>query len=568
MNKRSIKINPEYIFPAIHFLLTFLVERVCFVFEDNWSFVNEIPRNSYISDKTELVITYLLSKLCAGIIIWLLWKLIFGIIRKRIPRSTVVLFGVIYLLGVVVSLFFYPNMFFLAWDNLTTYSMAIRFLPTYWQSVYTGVVYAGPMMVIPHPYGIFVFQWLALVAVTAYIFTALEKLYEGKNIKYLSLLVFLFPETFNIMYDAYRNNYFTVLCMFYFTYIFLHCRTEEEISVRQLITVGVMSAFIMVWRSEGLLIGAGGILLYLLFKKQPWKKMVTLLVMSVAAFLLFNSIQGIGAKKYYGQDYMIVNTADVLRSILNDPAADLTYEGVGADLAAIEAVVPVQVLKEGGLTGLRNYNWTMGRTNFNQTLAEDEAAAAYMKAYYSIVLNNISSYLNVQTNYFFSSLGLDISHATYSYTGESQVALEPYVYYRWEEGSRELMETPFTADWERNPLRVWGYRVFTWFTTVWRELWENTGISELMHAGVLVLNIVILLYEMILFVTERTRAHLEYVVYFMILMGEFLAIFLFLPWSRAAYLYPMLYCSYLMIGLYIAEKKFSKKKDKVEELNG
>lgn len=30
------------------------------------------------------------------------------------------------------------------------------------------------------------------------------------------------------------------------------------------------------------------------------------------------------------------------------------------DLAANEAVVPVQVLKEAGMTGYRNYNFTMG----------------------------------------------------------------------------------------------------------------------------------------------------------------------------------------------------------------
>lgn len=545
----------EYALPAIHFILTFFLERKLFIFSGNFDFVNEIARNEYISDKTEMVIVYILSKLVAAIIIWLMWKFVFEVIKRRIDKQPVILFGIIFLIGVVMGAFYFPNMMPHAIDNYTNYSMAIRFLPTYWQSVYTGVAYAGSMMVFPHPFGIYLFQWMAFVSTVAYIYVGLDKVFQGKNVKYFSLFFFFIPESFYVVFDAYRNNYYAILCLFYFAYlIFTFRNKEKQFRMVEMISMSVLSAFIMVWRSEGILIGLVGMLLLVVAYRIKWKKILILTGVFLCTFLMTNSIQDIGSKKYYGQDYMIINTADVLNSILNNPDADLQYEGAEDDLLAIEMVVPVQVLKESGATGYRDYNWTSGRKNFNQSLASDQEAADYMSAYYHIIFHNIDSYLNVQTNCLYRALQIDGLCPYFAYSGEKTTFLEPFQYTRWQVGCEELEATYGTAQWKTNSIRKFGFAIVTWVVTLLRTLWESTGVNTILHAGMLIANGALLLIEAFKVLFCKEKKSLEYLLYFSILLGETAAIFLFMPVGRAAYFYPVIYVSYFVIFFYFAEK--------------
>lgn len=549
-----------------HFLLTFFLERTCFVFKDNFSFVNEIARNNYVSDKFEMFLVYLLSKLCAAIFIAFFWRIVFGIIKKRIPGKTALLFGFVFLIGVAIGWCQYPNMFSLAIDNYTTYAQAIRFVPTYWQSVYTGVVYAGSMMVVPHPFAIYLFQWLLFVGVVGYIYNGVEKTFNSKNLKYLTLLLFFLPESYYLVFDAYRNNYFAMLCLFYFAYIFFALRKPDvTVDTKELVGISLLSAFIAVWRSEGFLVGAGGIVMLCFLYHKNWKKLISIVVIFLGAVLLLNSVQGIGAKKYYGKDYSIVNTTDVLRNILNDPNTNLLYPGAEEDLMALEEIIPIQVLKEAGMTGFRNYNWTSGRENFNQTLASDEAAAAYMSAYYRIIWNNMSGYLNVQTNAFFEALGLQVRHTVYGYTGTNYTNLESFQYHQWLIGYEELQDTPFTTKWVESPKRIWLYNVTTWALTVWRELWTGFGIDTLLHIVILLADFFLLIWGFIQVLLEKQKRFWEYIIYFLIILGEFAALFLFMPVGRTEYLYPMLYSSYLILFFFLAENKFEIKKIRGEE---
>lgn len=279
----------------------------------------------------------------------------------------------------------------------------------------------------------------------------------------------------------------------------------------------------------------------------------------ICGFAVFNNIQGIGSKKYYGQDYMILNTTNVLYSILNNPEANFAYEGAEEDLSNIEAVVPVEVLKESAMTGYRNYNWTAGREDFNQTLASDDLAKRYMSSYYRIILNNKTDYLNVQINNFFNALQINANHTTYSYTGDSYVELQHFVYDGWQIGKEEIKSTFFTERWENSEKRIWLYDVLDWFMLVWRELWGNTGINVLLHAGAIIADVLILLLEIFRLFENRKKEHLEFVLLFLILVGEALAVLLFMPEGRAAYLYPVLYTSYFLIAMYVI-RGFSKSK--------
>lgn len=565
MNKHNVKktfLNIETVFPILHFLLTFIWERTLFDFSRNNSLKSlclTIERNNYMSDFTEILMVYILSKFFAGLMIMLLWKLIFYILKRKICRPKFFLFGIIFLVGVILGFIFFPSTFALEVDNYANYYAAINFLPTYWHSLYTGGIYAGCMMVIPHPFSIFLFQWLFFVIVIAYMYSKIEQRFERKRYKYLALAFFILPETYYIVFNAYRNNFYTILCLFYLTYI-LFASHDKHYKLREIIAISILSAFIMIYRSEGILIGLGGMLyLFLFVYKVHWKKIILVGTIFIISFVGIRSLHNIGSKKYYGQDYMIINTTNVLYSILNNPQANLSYEGAEEDLANIEAVIPVEVLKEYGMAGYRNYNWTCGRKDFNQTLVDDETASKYMFSYYSIILHNITDYLNVQTNLFFGALGINVQHTTYSYTGNSHVELQQFVYDSWQKGSAKLRETPFTKQWENNEIRIFIYSIISWLLTIWRELWTNTGINTILHSAILMLDILILFYEIIKMFSDKGKYHLRFIILFLIVVAELFAILMFMPEGRPAYLYPMLYTSYLLIFMYFI---FSREKQK------
>ncbi len=557
----------EYAVPAIHFILTFFLERKLFIFSGNFDFVNEIARNDYISDKAEMVIVYILSKLVAAIIIWLMWKFVFDVIKGKIDKNPLILFGIIFVIGVVVGAFYTPAMTAAPIDDYTTYSMSIRFLPTYWQSIYTGVAYAGSMMVFPHPFGLFLFKWMAFTATIMYIYVGMEKTFVGKNYKYAALIFFLLPESYSIVFEYYRNNYYAILCLFYFAYIVFTLRNKEkEFKMTEMISVAILSAFIMVWRSEGILFGVGGMLVLLVAYRIKWKKILVLLSVFICAFFVTSSIQEIGSKKYYGEDYMIVNTAGVLSSIFNNPDANLSYEGVEDDLLAIETVVPVQVLREDGLNGYRNYNWTYGRPNFNQSLVDDEAAANYMSAYYRIIYNNLATYLDVQTTNFFAALEIDARRTVYGYTGEKVTFLDNYEYTRWQVGLEEVKDTFLTEEWESKFIRMQGLIIIYRIILMVRDLWNATGINAILHGGFLLVSVLLFVVEASKALIYKEKKSWEYFVYFTVLIGELAALFLFMPVARAAYFYPVLYVSYFLIFFYFAEKRYKNINEKKESV--
>lgn len=560
VKKTSLTI--ETVFPILHFLLTFIWERILFNFSGNNSLKSlalTIERNNYVSGFAEYFIVYTISKLFAGLLIFFLWKFIFRIIKGEIPKSKLLLFGFIFMVGFIIRLFSFPPSATIVSDNYTNYLAAIHFCPTYWHSIYTGVIYSGCMMVIPHPFSIYVFQWLFYVLVIAYIYSKVEYIFKDTRYKYFVLAFFVLPETYDIISYPHRNNFYTIIVLYYFTYI-LFSLYEKNYRYKEIITLTVLSAFVMVYRSEGILIGLGGMLfLFVFVYKIPWKKLLLFGTIFVASFACFYGLQNIGSIKYYGQDYMIINTTNVLYSILNNPQADFSYEGAKEDLANIEAVVPVEVLKEYGADGYRNYNWTCGRKDFNQTLVDDDTASKYMHSYYSIILHNITDYLNVQTNLFFGALGINVQHTTYSYTGDSPMELQHFVYDLWQKGSAAMRETPFTEWWENNKIRIFIYSVISWILTVWKELWVNTGINSILHSAMLIIDILIIAYELIKMFMDRKKEHLKIIFLFLIVVAELLAIFMFMPAGFALYLYPMLYTSYLLIFMYII---FNHKKQK------
>lgn len=552
---REQKISVETLIPVLHFILTFFFERILFVFSNNWDVFVEVPRKTSVSNLTENVIVYCLSKMWALVIIYLIWKLIFAIVNKKIPRDITVLFLLIYVVGAFVNLLNYPSL--VSIDNYATYSYAIRFLPSYWHSIFTGALYAGSMMVLPHPFSIFLFRLLAFDATVAYIYCKLRKVYHGSNLCFLALLFLVLPETLNILANPYRTHDYVTLCLFYFAYIFFETKEESGDKFRKLLIISVLSGFVMVWRSEGIILGLGGLCFSLLNAyKLNKKRILALLLVFAGAFACFSKAQGIGSEKYFGQDYMMMNTLHPLYSILNNPNANFSYAGASEDLEALGAVTPVEFLKQYGDTaGYRNYNYSVrGHVDFNQSGVDDETAARYMRAYFRIILHNLNDYLNVQINFFFGSLGIGSRHAVYSYTDEEKTELAPFVYNFWQKGHEDIMGTFLSESWAQNTTRIYLNAIVENLKTTWRELWTGTGLNVLLHTCAVISIVVFMCVEFILACTQRTRRHIGWFIFWATNFGELCSIALFMPGSFPLYTYPILYPAYLLLCFYLADK--------------
>ena len=558
--KRILMGKYEIILPILHFILTFAWRRKIFLGFGNWEYFNTIVKNKgVISAAGEQYIVYLLSSVFCFLIIFAFWKLIFFIVKGRVDRRDVIILGVIFGIGLFCGFILYPSNFGLEIDNYTNYLMARRFQPTYWQSIYTGALYGGCLMVIPHPIALFVVQWGFFWSVVSYIYLGIKKVSGDKSIQYISLLLFLLPESYFLTFNTYRNNYYAVLILLYISYIYFSIKDNARaIGVKKKFLFLLCTAFIMVWRSEGLLVGVGGILIYLFFIIKIQNNIKTVLSLICSLFVMFvilSQIQAIGSKKYYGRDYMILNTTSVLYNIFNNPNSYLSYKGAQEDLKAIGAVIPVQVLKEKGMDGYRSYNWTNGRKDFNQTLTTDEKSKDYMSAYYRIILNNLKTYLDVQMNAFYFALQLPTVHTQYSYSGDSLVELENYVYDTWKEGEKEVKSVGNTKFWEKDKTRIGISAVVNEIISGWRELILNSGINVILHSLSLI-GLVLVLIKEILYIIDRKKSlvrGLPFIIAFVTVLGEYIAIMLFMPEGRATYLYPMLYASYLILYLYFSE---------------
>ena len=540
------------VIPIIHFMLTFLWERKVFVFSEPYTDMM-VRENHFLNNLGESVLVYIMSKTIALVLIFLLWKLVFGIINNRIQVSALHLFEVIFIAGIIVGLFFFPSMMAMEVDNWGNYASAIRFWPTYWHSIFTGALYGGCVMALPHPFSLFFFQWLSFVTVIAYIFYGIEKHYSSKNWKYFSLLFFFLPENYQIVFNPYRNNYYTVLCLFYFSYIvFSHLDvTRKEFHIKEGIVIAVLSAFIMVWRSEGMLVGAFGMLYLFVFVYQySIKKTLSIIVVLLFVLLILNKVSNVGNEKYYGRDYMIVNTPNVLYNIFNDPNINIEYEGAQEDLAAINAVTPLEILQQYGLYGARCYNYEQ-RGDIVRTLADDETADEYMRAYYRIVIHNFTNYMNYQTNVFFSALQIKADKPTYSYTGEDYMELKPFPFTFTPAEMKYFKDSLGTTAWENNRLRILLYSILNGLFILWCDLWKDSGINGILHSLAIIWDIGIIFVESYYLIRKKNLEHAGRLLLFLIPLGELASIFLFMPEPREQYLYPPLYTSYLLLLIYI-----------------
>ena len=550
--KKILYTKGRYLFPIVHFLLSFFYEKHIMIFDPDRDRILSIPRNSVISDAGERIMGYLLSKLFALILIFSLWYLLFWIIRTWTAKKNLRFFLLFFLAGCAVLLLLWPEPFAASRDNFITYSYAIRFWPEYWHSAYTSCIYAAVLMAAPHPVFLTIFQWAFAVFTLGYVYNRIldSPVLKGRG-RFGVFLIFFMPGVFTLFTNPYRTELYALLCMFLVSRTVMDMVDGKKRGGCGLLLNLLLCSFVGVWRTEGVILG---VLLFALqtvfvFRFRPAKAILCCVCM-LTVMGLFSVPQKLGDRKYYGKDYSFINSFPTLRNILASSDGNLSYEGAEEDLAAIDAVVPVEILRYYGMDGYRRYNYANGRGDINQSLAEDGTAEAYMRAYYRITAHNLPIYAKTQISMLLKAVMLRPEE--YVEAGGTPPVNDPapWKLASWEMGEEDFYAARGAAAWKDTAV----HRIFC-------EAADRigNGISGFLQRTYFysLLLIAVPLYEIFLFLSEIIRcmkkkhslpglAGIAYV-----LLGQAAAICLVMPAGTLVYLHAYYYCSFLLCLIHI-----------------
>ncbi|MCR5311727.1 MAG: hypothetical protein K6E32_09990 [Lachnospiraceae bacterium] len=438
--KEYIRKNlPRLIVTGIHMLLTFLwAGRVFMGIGINP--VGTIEMKSRISTGFQTAVTYIFTELFALVIIYCIWRLFFFLLADF--KKIYIVFLAIWILGGILVLSAWPQVFGLD-DNVVTYSYAVHLVPDYWHSFYHSVIYGGCLLVFPLDFMVTLLQWSAFVFMLGFLFLRVERV--AGHAKWAVFTLLLLPNSWMIATYGHRIMIYMILALIYFTVLIFDLIEGKETSDLKDILMGLFGAFLSVYRSEGILIGAPVYLIFLLFKKKRSIRDTTVkAVIFAVMFVAFSLPQKMGAARYYGNDYSIYNTCERLKVIFNEPEANLDYAGAGEDILAIDRLVSVDWLKEYGLDAYRaTNNGLKGSPDINQTRSGEEGKA-YMKAYSNICRHNLLICVKDVFNNFIHVTTGKPAYVLGQYTGVSQET--PGWYYdAFDRSSEEFFGNRHTA---------------------------------------------------------------------------------------------------------------------------
>ncbi len=511
-----------------------------------------ISRNNIISDTAERVLGYIISKLLAAVLIFSLWHLFFWVIDNWKAKKNIRFFLIFFAVCLIGVVLLWPTPFVDSIDNYITYSFARRFWPEYWHSAYTGFLYAAVLMVAPHPIFITIYQLAFGFFVLGYLYNRIvdSPVLNGKG-KYCVFLIFLMPGVYRVFTNAYRTEPYAWLCMYAVSMTAMDVVDQRKRGTLNLICNIFLCGFISVWRTEGFIFGFLLFLVQLLYiyKYRPLKSTLMFLCM-LLSFGMFLLPQKLGDIKYYGKDYSFINSFPTLKNILSSSDADLSYEGVEADLAALEAVVPVELIRYYGMDGYRRYNYANGRDDINQSLADDETASAYMKAYYRMVWHNLPIYIKTQTSMLLNALMIIPQSYVVASDQLPDYDLPPWKLKSWDIGQQDFLDTDHIMKWTNCGF----HQRFSYLAMRAMEILFGALRETYFYTLVLIL---IPLCEIYLFFREGIRYVRRKENLFglagiaFLLLGQAAAIVLVMPAGTLVYFHAYYYCSFILCLIYV-----------------
>ena len=504
-----------------------------------------ITVNEIVSLRFETVLAYILTVLTASVLTVMLWKLIFHVINNF--KKTYILFGILYLAGLIFIILNFPdNFLYGSSDNFITYACAVRLTPDYWHNAYSSIVYGACMLVLPTALSITIIQWTFFLFTVAYIFHRISDVCPLRFPKYLVFLIFLLPNTLLIILDAYRIFQYATIMLLFSSIIIFDMIEKKTRPLNELLTIAFLGAFLSVWRSEGVLICSLLFAIYIIYSyRNKLSKIIFFGVMFIALFLLISVPQKIGIKKYYGKDYTIINSMSFLQVLLNC-GGNFSYDGADEDIAAINAVTPIEYIKGYGITGYRYYNNVVkGNEDFNQSAASDEEADAFISAYTGVMLHNVRPVIKNMLETIYTSY--TSKHIFFDYVPERSVEIPEINPASWQKGGELfLSDNPLISGDESgaHPLTI-------------LYLFRNRTILFLMNnmillsvfALILIGNLAVFIRGLFLMIRKKDGVRFAIGLAALSLLAEYAALFVLVP--ATTYLYFIIY-NYISLLLFLS----------------
>lgn len=547
----------------VHWFLSFWYDRYVFEYGDSsWDVFWSVSKDDRFPNLMQSTVLYIFGKVFALLLLCFLYYLLKTFLtslkKKIFPVYVSVALGIFFAVFIFYYCSYWPYSF--SWqDSYSLYEFSVRLVPWYWHHFLTSAWYVGCLMVFPHPFALFFIQLIGVIAVMLYFFYRIGKSFKTPYwARFLILLICIVPATFHLVTQVYRNCIYAIVFMFYVIFILCEEADKAELSTGKMFLICGLSAFLSVWRTEGILVGLVGLslMLFKIYKKKASKKVLCISLYAIF-FILLSCPQKMGDIKYYGKDYFIVSTLEPVRNILNDENVNLLYKGAENDLEAIEAFAPIECIRYGGIQEVRGYFYEKGHEDFDQSFAGCKVQNEYLKAFARLAIHNPEPYIKSQMNFMFGAIGVDWRFHVGEFVGE-HVETEG-AYTLWELGEERLFSEWGVDRLTHNKVYVAVLNIVALVTIKYRTFMQNAGISPAICILIILFDLFILMMELIRLIKNRSGERITYLLFSLLFFIQFGLITMTVPSSYSLYFYSVFYpCAvFEFIFVYGAKKRIN-----------
>lgn len=421
--KIAEKMNRKYLIPVVHMIISSLYMSFGFR-HDPLPFGGMVPAYDVnFSGGAEKLAHILLSGILGFFLILIVWYVLFLLIKRK-KALPFILVGI----ALIISIMAFPSSFSYEPDNMVVYSYAVRDMPDYWQSIYLGCFYKACLFVFPHPVMISFIQLSSLFGVLYFISAKTGKMF-GKKAALIPYLLIIFPEFLELGFSPYRNCIYTCMCLWFYAFLFFDCMEKKERPAETMVLLCLSGGLLTVFRSEGIIAFFVLAAAFWFVYRMPPKRILKCLALCMGICLILALPQKLGEKKYYGQDYSMINSMNMLKTILSDADVNLEFDTAEEDLVAIHRIVPLDELPTYGIHAYRANNFVKKGT-INQSFAKKETAQAFKKGVRNLILHNPGLFLKDRIAMFCEANGIESTR------------VDPYPTENW-----NLMFAALAAEW-------------------------------------------------------------------------------------------------------------------------
>jgi len=540
----------------LHFILSFFYEGILFT-------DTAMDGVVMIHNTTgEILFCHILSKILGGVIIIFLWQLVPLVLNNwKEKKAYFIPFFIITGLYMTVAVVTYPRVWEWNLDNYVDYSMAIRYMPDYWQYYFTNIVYSASLQVFPHPLSLTFVECMGFSGALGYLYGNMKESFPESKWRYLTWSIILFPTAAVVAIFPYRNSFYMIVCLWTLTFITFEYIKKASLTLKKTIIYLLLAVILSGWRSEGIIfIIFIPIFMVLIYKKELTKKRCLIFLVSMLAiYYIFSLPQNMGMKKYFGKDYLIINlTNSTLCYMLNNENINLSYEGADQDLENINNIISLDYIKQIPDIAYQKYNEDQGRF-LSQTLATPKDQAAFVSSAYHIIFHNPVLFIRERFYCFAKALGISWPDTVSTPTDEgieNPTSLNEFTkLYTF--GKNEIQKTVFWTD-VNSGFHGAVYQVYNLFTQYRDAILTPVMISCRLFV------ICFLLFELIVSLIKRRWFWFTICINLGFQIG---IIFLMEPVAREFYFYPMFYCGIMVFMVFTASVQKTNKNIQVADQN-